>query len=631
MASLLARAEQIRKLIKSEEELDSIPQEERDKIFSDIDKSVAANKLKIGDSTFSFKPVRNDLKLPVLINLFALILLAGLGYFLYDYFGKAENYIIRDKDSVITLENKLIETLKKESDEKISAKDAEIQNIQSKLEDMRIQQEKLARETEERIRQREGELQSLFQEELEKERQRLIGLGYSDSEIQNMMKEYMTQKEQEYQIQLAAVTEKIEKERKAQEETISSIMNEYQGSLAQAQNEKTALEESLNEKYAEMEQRLENEKDQALSQLEDLARVQEQEDFILNNIFSFYTRVNEDLSIQDYTAAGMELDKLEVYLNDEMILSSEAVQFRRDLDSFMVSSLRKLIASEQQKSDSSALLESAGLLAQVSTAVDEGNRYYEAGDIEMARQSYLSAITSIPALDTGYTALQSIDQQKLEKERQDFLTTLEQGNRNYYSKRYEAAINGYRQALEYLESDSDVVTQIIDRLVDAGLAMETSKGNTLVSRTELAELTAAKREQESRQAVIQGLDSIQGTLDQEEEIVSEKALQDEEDSKMTKLVSLFNTKLLIMEVLASESIQEQYPGLHDKMADYLEAYGDEKEKAGREAALKEIVELTEHLSASDLEGRIPTPEEREQKKLFLKFLGNLKNILEMSS
>ncbi len=626
MASLLARAQQIRKLIKTEEDLDSIPPEEREKILLEIESSVASNRLQIKENTFSFTSLKNDLKLPLLINLGAVLLLGGLGYYLYNYFGQAENYIINDRETVITLENKLIETLKKESAEQINAKDSEIREIQTRLEDMRIQQENLVREAENRIRQREDELRILYEEELEKERQRLISLGYSDAEIQRLMEDYITRKEMEFQSELTAAKQQIEEERIAREETLNSVISEYENTLLEARSEKEALEESFNQRYAEMERQLESEKDQALTRLEEISRKQEQEDFVLNNIFSFYSRIHQALNDQDLILAEEELAKLESYLAQDDILAMEAVQFRRELDLFMISSVKKLIQSEKQKSDADSILESAEILSEIGRAVEEGNRFYEEGDLEMARQSYLTAITSIPALDSGYANLKTIEQQELEQERINFLNTLEAGNQSFNSARYETAVDQYRQALEYLESDSDVVSQIINRLVDAGVAMETSKGKTLVSQAELSALNAAKLEQESRKSVIEGLTTLEGSITEPVEV--ETIPQVNTNSQAETLASQLNTKLLIMEVLASDSIKEEYPDLHEKMGDYLEAYGKEKEKAGREAALKEIVQLTDQLSRS-LPGGISTPEEKEQKELFLQFLRNLKNILEM--
>ena len=63
---------------------------------------------------------------------------------------------------------------------------------------------------------------------------------------------------------------------------------------------------------------------------------------------------------------------------------------------------------------------------------------------------------------------------------------------------------------------------------------------------------------------------------------------------------------------------------------YLEAYGKEKEQAGRDAALKEIVVLTEYLSrGGGSAAAFTTPEEEQQRELFLQFLQNLKGLFEL--
>ena len=620
MASLLARAEQLKKLLRDQDDIESIPLEEREKIYKEIDQVVASNKLRIQKDTFSFKPKKNDLRLPLFINLGTLFIIAVAGLGLFNYFDKAETYIISDHEEIVTVESRLIETLRKESQEQLDEKETQILNIQNRLKEMHLEQEKLVQDSQAQIASRESELRALFDEELESEKQRLSASGLSDAEIEARMKGFIDQKDIEYRDRMTTVTRQIEEERAAREETINTLISEYESTLGRAEEESLALEESLNQKFQIMEEKLQDERDTAVNTLAGLTRKREQEQFVLNNIHAMYKKINESIKGEEYGSTAENIDILENYLNREDVLAYEAVQFRRDLDTFMIQSLRKLIAIEQKVPETVELVESAGILAKVSAAVEEGNRYYEAGEMELAKGSYLAAISSIPTLDSGYTKLQTIEEQNLRQERLNFLSSLEEGDKDFSSRQYEEAIEQYRQALEYLENDSDVVSRIVNQLVEAGVALKTASGETLISDRELAALNAAKLQQDSRLAVIEGLSNVERTMNSETTSRS--------GSSREELANLLNTKLLIMEVLASDSIQEEYPDLHKKMGDYLEAYGQEKENSGREAALEEIIQITRYLSR-DFASGLPSPEEKQQKELFLQFLQNLKNILEL--
>lgn len=620
MASLLARAEQLKKLLKDQEDIESIPLEEREKIYKEIDQVVAFNKLKIQKDTFSFKSRKNDIRLPLIINLGTLFVIGVASFGLFHYFDKVETFIISDHEEIVTVESKLIETLRKESLEQLDEKEAEILSVQNSLNKMHLEQEKLIQDTQNEIASRENELRVLFDTELESERQRLSVLGYSDTEIEEWMDTFIEEKEREYSEKLSLANRQIEEERAAREATITSLISEYESTLGRAEEESLALEESLNQRYQRMEEQLQEERDEAVITLSELSRKRNQEQFVLNNIHAMYKSINDSIKMEEYSRTAENISALESYLNREDVLAYEAVQFRRDLDIFMIHSLRKLIAIEQKIPDTVELVESAGILSKVTAAVEEGNRYYEAGEMDLAKGSYLAAISSIPTLDSGYTKLQTIEEQNLRQERLKFLSSLEEGDRDFSSRLYEEAIDQYRQALEYLENDSDVVSRIVNQLVEAGVALKTASGETLISDRELEALNVAKLQQDSRLAVIEGLSNVERTMSGE--TPANKGNSREE------LANLLNTKLLIMEVLASDSIQNEYPDLHKKMGDYLEAYGQEKENSGREAALEEILQITRYLSKDTASG-LPSPEEKQQKELFLQFLQNLKNILEL--
>ncbi|MCK5200216.1 MAG: hypothetical protein KAR21_17790, partial [Spirochaetales bacterium] len=117
------------------------------------------------------------------------------------------------------------------------------------------------------------------------------------------------------------------------------------------------------------------------------------------------------------------LDNLENFLNNDNVAGLPAILYRRETDIFMIQSLRKLVEVEkgQNELDTDSLIASANILTTVSGIVEEGNRFYDQGNLEAARESYLTAISRVPALDTGFAKLKSIEEKSLEQEREMFV------------------------------------------------------------------------------------------------------------------------------------------------------------------------------------------------------------------
>ncbi len=617
MASLLERAEQLRKLISDREEIDAIPEDERQKIYKEIDYAVAISKPRMREDRFRFKAIKNDLKIPVLINLGTLLILSVISTVLFGYFKRAETVLIRDHKEIETAESRLIATLRQESEEQISAKDREIMQIQARLEEMHDRQEKLLSESEDKLTRLERELKENYDAELAAERERLVNLGYRDKALDEKLSEYIARKELEYNEQLQGIRSRLEREVLEQKETMTALIDEYKSSLSRAEADRLQLEEALSQQQAEQQSELIGERDSAYRELEQIQADKERERFVLSSINGMYGEIDESLKDRGYDKAKEQLTELENFLNDESVYSIGAVQFRREIDVFMIQSIRRLIEKEEAEIDTEKLSASAAILSDVNKALFDGNSYYDAGDYAAAQEAYQQAIGKIPALDSGISNLKSMDEQELLEERRNFLLSLEEANSHYKSARYDSAVQQYRKALEYLEGDSDVVEDVVSGLMDSGAAMEI-RGKALVSETDLKRIEEARVLQESRQAVVDGLIELENRYDGSPEAVSDTG----------DLMSYLNTKLLIMEVLASDSIKEDYPDLHDKMGDYLQAYGLKKEQEGRKAALQEIISITEYLGGQ--QENLSRPE-ADEAQLFMNFLENLRGILESES
>ncbi|MBN2656539.1 MAG: hypothetical protein JXR86_05720 [Spirochaetales bacterium] len=588
MAGLLEKAKYVREHLKDQEDFESIPESERQQISQELEKAVSRNKLEISEETFSFEPEKSDVRLPLIINTAVIILTIGLSLFFLYYFNRAQTVMVRETATVSTAEGRLIQAIREESEERLGEKNREIQAITDSLNEIRSRQEALARDYDERAARLEAGLRQQMEQALEEERGRLREEGLSEGEIDRALEALEKEQERDFSRELAQLREELETERSGKEEELKQLISGHEESLAAANSVKEQLRKELTNRSAENET-LKNE-------LEKLQDRQERENLAISSILVRYTRINDLIGNRRYDSAIAELDNLEAFINSDDLQDYQAVQFRKNTDMILISSLKRLVEREnapaaepenepspptdetariaeelagkleEQKAENEKLREdrdtmaitlselneqleqekepeppseSERLLREVSKIVESGNELYNSGDMESARENYLKALSQIPSLETGLMRLQDIGESEKQEEKELILSRLDNLEESYTSLREEG----------------------------------------------------------------------KGTAEENED-----------------LYNLLNTKILVKQVLASDPIKEKYSDLYEKMETYLEAYGREKEQEGREAALAEIVRITEELKGN----REPDSEEdQKQQELFLRFLDNLKAIMEL--
>jgi len=642
LGSLLQRAREIRKKLLSigligengeeSEDFKGVPEEERILILNQINEVLDRNRIDIDDKKLMFTPQKSGALLPVLINIFALAVLAGGIFLFFFFFNQNEASITQETATAETAEGRLIKALKEESERQISEKENEIAAIQDQLENAKLEQERLKAETEAEISRRERELRSTLEAELEAERQRLREEGFSEEIIAEKLKEFEEQKRLEFDAQLAAYTSELEAQQAAKEQEMTAQIAAIQDSLIQAREEREKLEKDLAEQAAQLEKEyrarqaaLEGERAEVLAQLDDISRLQEQEDLVVEQVLLMYDRTNEQLKTGEYNEALSTLDNLSSYLAQPNVSSLPAIQRRQSIESFIIESMRRLILNEQalaeQKQDTRAAEE---LLASVSTLVEEGNLLFNGGDMEGAQDYYLKAIAQIPVLEGGYGKLKDIESLSIEEEKAVLARLIEEGDRSYRREDWESTVQRYTEALTYLENETYDVDTMIEQIMDAGYKIGSAgEEQPGLSQEELDLLSRTRQLELERELLLRQLEDIE----KQYELASSG---DEGASSQETLVALLNTKLLIKQILASDSIRSEHPDLYKEMDQVFEAYGEEKRKEGRDAAIKDLVAVTQYLTEQP-RGETPVPETLRalngQQDLLLQFFANLKELL----
>lgn len=403
--------------------IDSAGMSEEDKkdILSEIDQVVEENKIPVTEELFTLKPKKKGNVFPLVLNIIMLLAVAGGVYFAFQYYNTRQENLSIETQQYFSTEGKLIEELKKESETKLRKKDEEISKIQNELVELDRQSEELRNSMDEKIKVREEELRSALEDELQRERERLQALGASQEDIEAQLQDFEDQLQNEFNQELQAFREQSSQEIQAKEEELVQARELTREILEKANREKLDLEAETQRREAELRSQFEEEKaalesqtSEAQQRLEELSEQRRREDLVTDQIIGSYQALIDKIELGDITGAENDLDKLETLLMDQKITSLPSIAKRRDIDLFILDSLRENVETKTgpQVSETSSLVEAANMMLAAREIVSRGEAAFNEGDIDDARRLYLKALQEIPSLNRAYLGLSGIESQK---------------------------------------------------------------------------------------------------------------------------------------------------------------------------------------------------------------------------
>jgi chromosome segregation ATPase len=617
--------------------------EERDQIFSEIDEIINENKIEIKPDTFSFQFKKTGTRLPLVINIIAIIVIAA-GTFLLTYlFNRQETSITARSSSLVTTEAKLVQELKEESQQKLSAKEQEISTIRSRLQEIDQERRDLQEGFDERLQEQEQELREEMEEQLAAERARLEGQGISETEIEERMASMRSRQQEDFQAQLQSVRRSLQTELEEKEAEIEKVEQEYRQSLQTAEKDQQELEIQLREREAE--------KSEIAARLDQIQRQKEQEQLVLDQINSYYDKVNRQIRTGNYPSALETLEDLKAYVSQESLTAFPNIEDRKQVDLLTIESFTQLlerqVASEAQRQNAAQVA-----LKQIETVemlVEEANELYTAGNREDAQKSYEQALAEIPAVSTGYERVLSIEEENYARERQRMEAVIAERESEIVQlegelARTEVTRGGLQSDLDrlknLLEERTAQLNAVEERLSESKNELATVKENLEERNAEIAALESELEEQtvEYQRTEFQLRDSIASlkkqlhtferkgseistiltalesdTLSRErreytgEKMVAEKGTGKDSAGKSgaaerdgtDNLVKMLSTKLTLKRVLDTERVREQYPTLYEDMDTYIRALRRESVAEGKQLALEDMNEIISTLNRSE--------------------------------
>ena len=604
-----------------------ITPQEREKVMAQIEEAIARNRVAITPEAMSFRPRKKDSALPVVVNLLAAAVIVvgiGLAWILSQ---RAEKAVTAAPAVLLSAEGKVLEALREQSRLQLEGKDREVAAIRDKLAGADKERERIRQEAGASIRQREQELGEALARSLQEERRRLAAGGVSEEAIARKMVSFEARNRAAMEETLAAFSEQSRAEMAEKEKTIERIQAEYRQGLAQAQSERSRLQEESARRQSELEagfrQRqmaLEQDKAAALAELDTLRRQAASEQLVSDQLLAYYGRAQAAIQGARPDAARAALSDLRRYLDEPALASLPAIARRRPVDVFLADSLDDLIRrqSDQESGarDMQGLVASANLIAAVASLVQEGDELFQEQGYAKAREVYLSALARIPAVQAGYGRLAEIEAIFAEGDTRAVAASLAEGNTAYRAGDNEAAVERYGSALRMLQVERGAVDALVSQLMDIGALRKALQTPAAIGPDPAADARA-------RSAA--WLSALRARL------AAPSAAPEQVAAAGTMLVALLETKLLVQKILLSPDVSARYPDLFGRLELYLEALAEESRTDARMEILRDLDELLREAGGTAAADRAEAHAARypaaDQRALFVTILDRLQGLL----
>ena len=123
---------------------DEVSAEDRSAILKEIEKVANDNRIVVSVDRLDFTARRNGAIFPILVNVVGLLILTGGVLGLAHLFRAGEARLRQSAEVVVTAESRLIEAIRRETEEQIAAREAEIASIQEQLDSIGSQRARIA-------------------------------------------------------------------------------------------------------------------------------------------------------------------------------------------------------------------------------------------------------------------------------------------------------------------------------------------------------------------------------------------------------------------------------------------------------------------------------------------------------
>lgn len=388
----------------------AVPEEDQSEILEQIEKIVRENRIHASPELFTLHPVRKGHVLPLLINLLALVVVAGGLVTMYLVFAASQRSQAAADVELQSAEGKLLQEIRRQSEAELAAKDKQLKDIEDQLGKVQKEKINLSATMDDKVRKREAALQSEMQAQIEVERQKLRAQGLSEEEVNRRIKDFERRKTAEFNAQLNEYRLAMDQERSRAEQQLSQLETQFSSQLTRLSKDREALMGEFRQKEAELRQKLTEAQAQgnaaadeatrraqaAASQIERLNEARNQEKALEQQVAGYYAAIASQMEAKNHTQAAAAIERLQAFLRSPGFGASESLVQKRDRELQTTSLLLSAVDAQRLAAQASSMAKNAALIAEAETYKAQAQDFMKSGDLASAERSWGSLIKTIP-------------------------------------------------------------------------------------------------------------------------------------------------------------------------------------------------------------------------------------------
>jgi hypothetical protein len=280
-----------------------ISPEEREQVLKQIETAITSNRTSPGFELSDLNAEKRGLLFPLLINAAAAVLIAAGVLVLFRYFELRKENITLRQTTYLSAEGTLIQTLKRETEDRLQAKEQEIASIHERLRRVDRERDTLKLELETELEARQGELDRELEEELSRERERLVAQGTPADGIDDRLRELESRQREAMEREVAEYRRELDAQLREKERELLESQALSEEALAQAGRDRDALRSELDGQ--------ESERSAAQQRLTELNARLQAETLLKDQSAAVFARLREHLREKRFAQALQELAGLE--------------------------------------------------------------------------------------------------------------------------------------------------------------------------------------------------------------------------------------------------------------------------------------------------------------------------------
>jgi len=398
--------------------LEGHSEKEKQEILHEIDQITEQNRLTVTDDLFKITPLKKGGTLPLVINILGIIAIITSFYFTNQYFQEQEQTMATEESSYESTEGSVIEELKRQAEEKLNKKQAEISQIQNELSKLDRESASLRENMDSQIKDRELELRSEMEEALAKERARLQSQNISTVDLENQLKEFQTTRESAFNADIENFKNESALAIKAKEEELEKAKQIANDILEQANRDKATIEADTLKREAELTKKFEEEREalakettEATQKLEELSQLQKNEQLIQDQITGSYNSIIKSIDEENYLEAKTGIEAIRTLLKDPKILNLPSISKRKNLELYFLDSMEKEIqqAGVITTTDFTSMTRAAEVLLSARQSALYGSAAEKEGSQYDAKRFYNEALATLPQISRAVEKLNVIE------------------------------------------------------------------------------------------------------------------------------------------------------------------------------------------------------------------------------